>query len=85
MPKVELIFFNGCPEVDHARMAIRSAGVANFVEVNQDNLPKDSPYRTFSSPSILLNGKLVAGSLVTGGACSIEDWSAVTTRIKSLK
>jgi predicted thioredoxin/glutaredoxin len=80
MPKVELVYFIGCPNVDHARNAIRAAGVSDFVELEQDRLPKEHAYRRYSSPSILIDGEILAGS-EGGSSCSIIDWKDVSARI----
>jgi hypothetical protein len=79
MPKVELIYFLGCPNVDRARSAIRTVGVP-FTEVDQDQLPPGHLYRRYSSPSILVDGEIVAGAK-TGAACSIIEWYEVSELI----
>jgi hypothetical protein len=82
MPRVELIYFSGCPNVDRARAAIRAGGVEAFHEVNQDDLAANHPYRQYASPTILLDGKMIAGCLNDGAACSIIAWDDVTDAIK---
>ena len=83
MPKVELVYFDGCPNVEQAREAIRTAG-ASFEEVKQNPLLGDNPYRGYSSPSVLVDGRLVAGSCNGAAACSITDWAAASRKIREL-
>jgi hypothetical protein len=47
--KIELIVFSECPLADRARAAIRSAGIFSFVEILQDKLGPEDPYRSFAS------------------------------------
>lgn len=71
MKKAELIFFKGCPNAQTAKTALGKCGIA-YVEVIQDDLAQGHPYRKFSSPTILMNGKVVIGTEQTGDAgCSI--------------
>jgi hypothetical protein len=83
MPRVELVYFGGCPNVDRARSALVAAGFANFIEINQDALVEGDPYRTYSSPTVLVNGEIVAGSRNGAASCSIVDWSVVFLRMKT--
>lgn len=84
MPKVELVFFSGCPSVERARQAIRAAGVNAFSEVELGELPTGHPYRKLSSPSVLVDGKLVAGSSNGGAACSLISWDEVSESLRTL-
>ena len=83
MPRYEIIYFTGCPLVDRARRALREAGVAQFVETNQDKLAAGDARKDLSSPSLLVDGKLVAGSRGAASSCSIVDWDAVTRDLKA--
>jgi hypothetical protein len=84
MSRVELIYFGQCPNIESARSAIREAGVNNFTEINQDHLSENDPYMNFSSPSILVNGELVAGSQGGGPTCSLITWNSITSKIKGI-
>jgi predicted thioredoxin/glutaredoxin len=77
MPKIELLFFRGCPNVNRAREALRSMGITDFLEVDQGQLENSHPYLHYSSPTILKDGKLVAGSVSGSAACSIIDWNRI--------
>jgi len=77
MAKVEVVYFTGCPLLERARRALRDAGVSSFQEVNQDKLPAGHDYLRLSSPSILLDGRLVAGNRTDKGCCGILDWDAL--------
>lgn len=82
MPRFELIYFTGCPIVPRARSALREAGISQFFETNQDKLAEDDERKTFSSPSILSDGRLIAGSRDSYRSCSILDWKSVTAELK---
>ena len=83
MPKVELVFFSGCPHVERARRAIREAGIKEFAEVNLDNQGIDHKYRELSSPSILVDGTLFLGAQVSAKSCSVIDWVRATASLRS--
>jgi hypothetical protein len=76
MPKVELVFFAGCPNIERAKSAIRAAGLDQFLEVDQAEIESDHPYRKLSSPTILIDGEIVVGSNSSSPACSIINWAA---------
>lgn len=80
MPKVELVYFVGCPHIELAKSAILAAGFSSFSEVDLGCLREDHPYQRYSSPTILIDGRLVAGSKNGGAACSIIDWNRVQIR-----
>lgn len=82
MRKVELVFFEGCPNVERAKQEIHKSGIATFTEIRQNGLPKESPYLKYSSPTVLLNGKVISGGECGAYACSIMDWSSLTLRIQ---
>lgn len=84
MSKVELVFFSGCPSVPRARQAIMDAGNMEFHETNIEALDPNDPRRRLSSPSILVNGKLVVGSQNGAAACSYIDWSEASSKIRTL-
>jgi predicted thioredoxin/glutaredoxin len=81
MHKVELIYFQGCPNAERAREALRNAGRTDFLEINQSEIEEKSPYKKYSSPSILVDGKLVAGSPASAGACSVIDWEDLEDKL----
>jgi hypothetical protein len=83
--KIELIVFSECPLADRARAAIRSAGIFSFVEILQDKLGPEDPYRSFASPTILLNGTVLYGSATTGSACSLVNWSELAARLTAFQ
>jgi mercuric ion transport protein len=63
---IELIYFEGCPNVDVARESLRKACSALGVKAdwkewdqNDDNIPDHA--KDFGSPSILVDGKDIAG------------------------
>ena len=80
MTRVELVFFTGCPKVADARAVLAGAGVADFREIAQEDLPADDSRRTLSSPSLLVDGRLVVGVAGDVPSCSFETWDADTVR-----
>lgn len=83
MLRIELVYFDSCPNVDKARASIRAANV-EYREVNLSLTSQDNPYCGYSSPTILVNGKIAAGSRNGASACSIIDWADVPNRILAL-
>lgn len=81
MPKVTLIYFSQCPNVNRARDSIVKAGINDFSEINQDTISNDHPYKQFSSPTILVDGEIIAGSRNGAASCSIIQWDAVINEI----
>lgn len=77
-PRVELIYFTGCPNVDAARAALRNAlGAAGLPLVWQewDQTAPTAPARVhgFGSPTVLIDGRDVTGvgAYFTGRACRV--------------
>ncbi len=64
---IELVYFEGCPNVDVARRNLSEA-IASFGEsvkwtewdTDSDSIPE--LYRTYGSPTVLVNGHDVTGS-----------------------
>ncbi len=83
MSKVELVYFDGCPNVEKARSAIQQSGLP-FSEVRQNALCEDSAYRAYSSPTILVDGEVAVGSRNCASACSIIRWDEAAERILAL-
>lgn len=84
MPKVELVYFTGCPFVEKAREVLKRAGYNSFTEINTDKLGTSDRNRFLSSPSILVDQKLVIGRRnESAGSCSIVDWNAAFGLLKS--
>lgn len=85
--KIHLLHFEGCPNVDAARTALREALAAENVEGPVEEIDVEQPdapewARGWGSPTILIDGKDVTGQersegssccrLYTDGAPSIE-------------
>ena len=81
--KIELIYFDGCPNADKARKNLKKAfeegGIdAGWTEWEQKN-PKAPAYvRQYGSPTILVDGKDIAGMPDGSGApsCRLYDGGA---------
>ncbi len=77
MPKVKLVYFKGCPNVEKVSAFLAEAGV-DCTLVCQDDLPPEHPLKECSSPTIIKDGKIVFGAHGegSGGACSVNVPSA---------
>lgn len=63
--KIELIYFNGCPNVDPARKNLKEAFEATGIKSNWDEWEHGNPEAPdyvleYGSPTILIDGKDVA-------------------------
>lgn len=77
--KVELLYFNGCPNISAARKnlndAFAKAGIASQwdeIDLNDPNLQKD--LKGYGSPTILVDGKDVAGIVPSGESLSCRTY-----------
>ena len=77
-PKIELLYFPGCPNVEATRENLKSALKTlskkpfAFEEINIHDPASPKEYRNWPSPSILVNGKDVEGTPdAEGAACRI--------------
>ncbi len=91
--KVQLLYFEGCPNIDRARSALRDAMVAEGViatveEVDLRAADAPADLRGWGSPTILIDGADVQGAtrsagsscrLYKGGAPSVDDIRARLT------
>ncbi len=74
---VQLLYFPGCPNVDAARTAIRDALAAEKLDIQVEEIDVEDPAapgwaRGWGSPTILINGKDVAGQTrFDASACRI--------------
>lgn len=79
MPTVELIYFDGCPNVDAARDHLRQALAAArlpaiWQEWNQHDAQAPDRVRQFGSPTVLVDGRDVtcADAGVAAAACRAD-------------
>lgn len=72
MAHVKLIYFEGCPNAEKSRQALKATGVS-FDEIRQDELPPENPFRSYSSPTILNGNRVIFGSQTGAGSggCSL--------------
>lgn len=75
MPAVELVAFDGCPNRERARENLRAAlGEAGLPAVWRELDPGDPDLpvhaRGYGSPTILVDGRDVAGYIAPGGQAS---------------
>lgn len=73
-PRVELLYFTGCPQVDAARQALRAAleaeGLAPaWQEWNGDDARTPADRRGYGSPTVLVDGRDVATAPAAGDRC----------------
>jgi hypothetical protein len=75
MKVVKLIYFEGCPKLNQVRDLLRSIPGVHIEEVRQDDLPEGARFLGYSSPSVLLEGRIIYGTEINDaqGGCSIGD------------
>ena len=73
MPKITFIYFDGCPNYKSVKNLLSHIGVS-FNEVKQDDLAAGHTFKSFTSPTILKNDKLIFGEKISGigGGCSVN-------------
>lgn len=75
--KIQLLYFEGCPNLESARAAIRDAIAAERIDEVIEEIDVESPtapdsVRGWGSPTILIDGKDVTGSSrATGSSCRL--------------
>jgi hypothetical protein len=84
---IQLLYFEGCPNLEPARLALRDAMAAEQIDDSVDEIDVESPtapeaLRGWGSPTILIDGKDVAGAarstasscrLYANGAPSVDE------------
>ena len=78
---VQLLYFPGCPNVDAARASLRAIlGEAKepveVVEIDVTAEATPEEFRCWGSPTILVDGKDVAGGAPSGTSCRLYPGSA---------
>lgn len=85
MSYIKLIYFEGCPNAESARIALFNAGV-DFEVIKQNELPNESPFRRYSSPSILRGeSELICGFKTNTSACSFGEINVDDIQSKLMK
>lgn len=86
--KIELIYFAGCPNWQKVRDLLLEQGFKDLKLIDQNNLPSDSPYKLYSSPTLLVDSNILMGSKVCSsseGACSMDHQIDATELISKIK
>ena len=93
-PRVELVYFEGCPHADEARRRLTRALSSADLNTSWDEwdtglLATPERYRRFGSPTVLIDGADVAGGVegsgmgcVVGGAPATD---VILTALRSAK
>jgi len=85
-PRIELVFFDGCPNAtqarDNLREAVETSGrrlTWSEWDLSSESTPAD--YRRFGSPTVLVNGEDVTGrgGETAGIACRCDGAPAVAS------
>jgi len=77
MPKVQLLFFPGCPNVDATRAALREALAAENLALPIEDIDMEDPLapewaRGWGSPTILIDGEDLDNQAASGApACRV--------------
>ena len=85
-PRIELVYFDGCPNVSQARDNLREAVEASHEDLTWsewDLMAESTPadFRRFGSPTVLVNGEDVTGENVgtEAMACRADGVPSVAT------
>lgn len=75
-PRIELIYFQGCPHVDAARMALREALTSvgmplEWTEWDRDADATPDALRAHGSPTVLVDGRDVVPAQSDGNCCRV--------------
>ncbi len=82
MAEIKFIYFDGCPNADKTRSALKQLGIA-FEEIRQDDLSENDPHKAYSSTTILKGKEIIFGCKTgEGGGCSLQIPSAQELRHK---
>src|SRR5688572_5142479 len=82
--KIQLLFFEGCPNLEPARAALSQALAAEGVDARVEEIDIEAPAapewaRASGSPTILVDGEDVAGAVApSGAACRLYPAGAPT-------
>jgi hypothetical protein len=71
MREIKFIYFEGCPNAQKVRDSLTKIGI-KFAVIEQTQLVSNSPYKDYSSPTILRDGKVVFGKIAKGGGCTLH-------------
>jgi len=68
----KLIYFKGCPNTKVAEQRLGELGI-RFERICQDLIPEDSPYKFYSSPTLLKGDAVIFGAITgSDGGCSVD-------------
>lgn len=67
MGNIKLLYFEGCPNAEKARLLLKQTGVT-FEEVQQDSLAPTNHLKGYTSPTVLDGEKIVFGSKTGEGS-----------------
>jgi hypothetical protein len=81
MSEFVFIYFKSCPNAEAALRNARQAGVRPRV-VDLDTLSPDDPLADYSSPTLLMDGKIIFGAKTDAGtrSCGLDVPSAEEIR-----
>jgi mercuric ion transport protein len=89
--KIELVYFEGCPHAAEARARLRVAlaelaAPIEWAEWDTDVATTPEPYRRYGSPTVLVNGKDVAGGVeASGRGCVVGGAPSVATIVGAIR
>lgn len=87
-PRIDLVYFAGCPNVDAARVAIREAlrdapAVSVWQEWDRDDPATPETLPVHGSPTVLVDGRDVAPAAEDAGCCRVYAGREGLTRAPS--
>jgi len=73
LAEIKFIYFEGCPNADKVRTALKYINI-DFDEINQADLSESNIFKNYSSPTILRGNHVIFGCETEqgNGGCSLE-------------
>jgi hypothetical protein len=82
--RLEVLFFPGCQNFKTLLSVLSEEGITAYELIDIEKLPENHPLRSFSSPTLLLNGKAILGAKTSnqGLSCSVITKSEMIAEIR---
>ena len=71
MKNIKFVYFDGCPNAQKVLNILMDLGV-EFEEIEQTSLPDGNEFKNYSSPTVIVDDKIVFGAEAEGGGCSLN-------------
>lgn len=84
--KLQLLFFEDCPNLPILISILSEEGITAYEKIDLEKLPENHALRSFSSPTLLLDGELIFGGKTSNQSlsCSFITKAEMLTAIRKL-